>query len=66
MSMNMNRHEIGRKVVAVGDYGDEVRCAGWNPQLALANEQPVTVDDKHAALTGELANIDVDAFPQKR
>lgn len=63
--MNMSGYEIERKAEAVGEYGDEVMCSGWNPQLALVGDGPVAGMDKHAAFPAEMANVDVDAFLQK-
>jgi hypothetical protein len=63
--MNMSGYEIEREIVAVEEYGDEVMCAGWNPQLELASDLPVMAVDKHAAFSRELANMDIDAFLQK-
>jgi len=52
-------------VEVVEEYGDEVMCAGWNPQLALVGDRPVTEADGHVAFPCELANVDVDAFLQQ-
>ena len=65
ITMNMSGYEIERKVVAVEEYGDEVMCAGWNPQLQLVGDHPVKIVDKHAAFSRELANVDVETFLQK-
>ncbi|MDO8925946.1 MAG: hypothetical protein Q7U94_03430 [Sideroxyarcus sp.] len=61
--MNMNGYEIEREAVAVEQYGDEVMCAGWNPQLALVGEHTQTTE--RAAMPASLANADVDAFLNK-
>lgn len=63
--MNMSGYEIEREVVVVEEYGDEVMCAEWNPQLALVNERPAAGVDKHSTLPRELANVDVDTFLNK-
>lgn len=63
--MNMSGYEIEREVLVVEEYGDEVMCAEWNPQLALVSERPVAAVDKHIALPRELANVDVDTFLNK-
>ncbi|OIR03338.1 hypothetical protein GALL_146100 [mine drainage metagenome] len=63
-TMNTSGYEIERETGADGEYGDEVMYAGWNPQLASAGNQPVG-EDKHPALPGELATVDIDAFLQK-
>ncbi|MBI4807582.1 MAG: hypothetical protein HY799_01335 [Nitrosomonadales bacterium] len=58
--MNMSGYEIERDKVAVEQYGDEVMCAGWNPQLALAGEHARVTE--RGAMPGDLASADVDAF----
>ena len=63
--MNMSGYEVERALVAPGEYDDEVMCAGWNPQLALAGESPVAQINKHVNLLADLANVDVDAFLKK-
>lgn len=56
--MNMSGYEIERE--AVEQYGDEVMCAGWNPQLALvgehANVKKTMPDDLAIADVGEFLN----------
>lgn len=64
-TMNMCGYEIEREAVTVEEYGDEVMCAGWNPQLQLVGDHPVPVMDKRASLPRELANADIEAFLQK-
>ena len=44
------------------EYGDEVLCAGWNPQLTQAAEGPVAELNRHVNLPADLANVDVDTF----
>lgn len=61
--MNMSGYEIEREAVAVGEYGDEVMCAGWNPELALLGDRGVA--KKQAALPREMAQVEVEAFLQK-
>lgn len=62
---NMNGYEIERADVADEEYGEEVMCAGWNPQLELVRNYPVMDVDKHAAFARELANVDIASFLQK-
>ena len=63
--MNMNEYEIEREVVAVEEYGDEIMCAGWNPQLELAYNYSGIDKEKHSALASGMANVDIDIFLQK-
>ncbi len=63
--MNMSGYEVEREVSVSEEYGDEVMCAEWNPQLALVSELPVAAVDRHIELPRELANVDVETFLQK-
>lgn len=65
ITMNMNGYEVERADVAEEEYGEEVMCAGWNPQLELIRNYPVTEMDKRAAFARELANVDIASFLQK-
>jgi hypothetical protein len=47
------------------EYGEEVMCAGWNPQLSQLKESPFARTNKYAALPVDLASLDVDAFLKK-
>jgi hypothetical protein len=60
--MNMSGYEIEREEVAVEEYGDEVMYAEMVPQLVLVNDSHVTEVGKHADISAELANVDVEAF----
>lgn len=64
-TMNMNGYEIERADVADEGYGEEVMCAGWNPQLESVCNHPVMEVDKHAVFARELANVDIATFLQK-
>lgn len=63
--MNMSSYEVEREEVAVEEYGDEIMCAGWNPQLALAVESPVATVDRREPFPGGMAQVDIDSFLQK-
>lgn len=63
--MNMSGYEVEREEVSAEEYGDEVMCAGWNPQLALIGERPVAAVDRHAGFPDAIARVNVDAFLQK-
>ena len=56
---------VEQETPEVEEYGDEVMCAGWNPQLALANERPIAPGDRHIQLPADLVDVDVDAFLKK-
>jgi len=61
--MNMSGYEIERETVAIEEYGDEVLCTGWNPQLALAAERERAT--ARGKMPGELATVDVETFLNK-
>ena len=61
----LNGCDIEHAALVVEEYGDEVMCAGWNPQLTLLGESPVAQINKHINLLADLAGIDVDAFLKK-
>jgi hypothetical protein len=63
--MDMNGSDIEHAAPVIEEYGDEVMCAGWNPQLTLVGESPVAQTNKHVNLTADLASVDVDAFLKK-
>lgn len=63
--MEMNECKTNQEVPAVEEYGDEVLCAGWNPQLAQTGASPVAPFNKHVNLLADMAGVDVDAFLKK-
>ena len=65
MNTIVNGCEIEREAPVNEEYGEEVMCAGWNPQLTLAAESPVAHLNKHVNLPADLAHVDVDTFLKK-
>jgi hypothetical protein len=63
--MDMNGSDIEHAVPAIEEYGDEVMCAGWNPQLTLVGDATVAQMNKHVNLTADLVSVDVDVFLKK-
>lgn len=57
---DMNGNCVGPEASEVEEYGEEVLCAEWNPQLALANESPIAATNGH--VTPDLAIVDADVF----
>ncbi len=53
---------VDRETLEIEEYGDEVLFAGWNPQLALARENPFARTGKHSSLPADLVDKDVNAF----
>lgn len=64
-TMNMSGYEIEREAVAVEEYGEEVMCSGWNPQLAAVGAESIAETGRRDAFPPGLAHRDVDAFLQK-
>ena len=60
--MNMDGCDTEHETLCVEEYGDEVLCAEWNPQLSLADDAPVAQINKHVDLPADLASVDVDTF----
>lgn len=63
--IDMNGCDTGLEAPVVEEYGDEVLCAGWNPQLTQTSESPVAQINKHMNLLADLAITDIDAFLKK-
>jgi hypothetical protein len=59
---NVNGCDIEHEAIVDEGYSEEVMCAGWNPQLALANEKPVAQINKQANLPADPANVEADTF----
>jgi hypothetical protein len=53
---------IEQETAAGEEYGEEVLCAGWNPQLTQATELPEAKLNRHVDLPADLVNVDVDTF----
>jgi hypothetical protein len=53
---------IRQETPVAEEYGEEVLCAGWNPQLTQLGEFPVAPLNQHINLLADLAGMDVDAF----
>lgn len=64
--MNIDGCDIKHETLMAQEYGEEVLCEGWNPQLALARESRIEQQvDKRVYLPSDLAGVDVDAFLKK-
>lgn len=60
--MNMSGYEIERPNEALEEYGEDVLCSGWNPQLALISESATNQTGKHLNFPAELAEVDIEQF----
>ncbi|MEK7810341.1 MAG: hypothetical protein AAB278_00815 [Pseudomonadota bacterium] len=63
--MNMSGYEFEGSNETVEEYGDDVLCSGWNPQLALVSESAANQTDKHLNFPAELAEADIEKFLHK-
>ena len=63
--MNIDGCNIEHEAPVDEEYGEEVMCAGWNPQLTLAAESPVAQIKRHVNLPADMAYMDVDTFLKK-
>ncbi len=63
--MNVDECDIAHEALMLEEYGEEVMFAGWNPQLNLLGDSPVTPINKHVNLFADLANMDIDSFREK-
>jgi hypothetical protein len=61
-TMNMSGYEVEREVPQA-EYGDEVMCAEWNPQLELINVESMV--NRNVILPANLTHIDPAVFLRK-
>lgn len=61
----INECNIEQEVPIIEQYGEEILCAGWNPQLSLMAECAVAELNKHVNLLSDLGGMDADAFLKK-
>lgn len=48
IAMNVNGCDTEHDALMLKEYGEEVMCTGWNPQLALAGENSIEQTGEHA------------------
>ncbi len=58
--MDMSGHSVGHEAPEVDEYGEEVLCAEWNPQLAQLGEGLLAATNGH--VSPDLAIVDADVF----
>ncbi len=56
---------IEHEALEIEKYGEEILFAGWNPQLALARENPLVRTGKHIRPPADLLDKDIDAWLKK-
>lgn len=62
MTMNMCGGKVEHAVSTTSEYDDEILNAGWNPLVSLEHVVPY---EQHAAISAELATVDVELFLKK-
>jgi hypothetical protein len=62
ITMEMSEYKAVTET-SLTDYGDEVMCAGWNPQLAQTSNDAEL--NRHVALPASLVNVDPEVFLHK-
>ena len=62
IEINTNGYEIEREAPINEEYGEEVLCAGWNPQLALVEESRIAQTNEQVDLPTNSADADADVF----
>lgn len=60
--VNTNGCDIEHEAIVDEEYSEEVMCAGWNPQLALANKSHIAQINKQVDQPADPANADIDTF----
>jgi len=53
ITTNMNSYEIGSDSVEA-PYGDEIMCAGWNPDVGLMCQEQIEPSGTHAVMPADL------------
>jgi len=65
IDMNMSSYEIERSLTEP-EYGDEVMCAGWIPDVALMCQlQPFESTNTLTTIPFHLATVNADLFMQR-
>ncbi|GAO35358.1 hypothetical protein SCT_0744 [Sulfuricella sp. T08] len=53
ITTNMSSYEIGTDSVEA-EYGDEIMCAGWNPDVGLVCQNLLELSDTHTTIPADL------------
>lgn len=62
--MKMCGYNFQHLALMAEEYGDEVMCSGWNPQLAQANEHLVAQISEQFSLFAGMVKADVEALQE--
>jgi hypothetical protein len=64
ITTNMSNYEIGTDSVEA-EYGDEIMCAGWNPDVGLVCQNLLQPSDTHLAIPVDLTTETSELFLRK-
>lgn len=53
ITTNMSNYEIGTDSIEA-EYGDEIMCAGWNPDVGLVCRERLESSDTHTIMPADL------------
>jgi hypothetical protein len=53
ITTNMSNYEIGTDSIEA-EYGDEIMCAGWNPDVGLARQTLLEPSDSRVVMPADL------------
>lgn len=64
ITTNMSNYEIGTDSIGA-EYGDEIMCAGWNPDVGLVCQNLIGLSDTHTAMPADLTMENSELFLSK-
>lgn len=64
ITTNMSNYEIGTDSIEA-EYGDEIMCAGWNPDVGLVRQEPIEPSDTHRVMPADLVMGNSELFLKK-
>jgi hypothetical protein len=64
ITTNMSNYEIGTDSIGA-EYGDEIMCAGWNPDVGLVCQNLHEPSDTHMVMPADLVTENSELFLRK-
>ncbi len=64
ITTNMSNYEIGTDSIEAA-YGDEIMCAGWNPDVGLVRQELIESSDTHRVMPTDLVMGNSELFLEK-
>jgi hypothetical protein len=65
VTMNMSNYEIEYEAIQ-DEYGDEILCSGWNPEVdSVCQQLQLVPTSEHSAMPAGLATEAVELFLRK-